>query len=145
MEGSTQAGRRRGFCPSPSRVGNRIRAQGAPLSGRRKSVSSPIDCLGSGSRALKPPTKMMIWCFDGHACAELRRFAFSLGQLERQEMGGTGRQKERPTPEPAGEPRGRQEACSGRSSDQRRTRGACLRPSPWHFAQSAQLTRVVRH
>lgn len=44
------------------------------------------DCLSSGSQALKPPTKMM--CFDGRACAEHRRFAFSLGQLQRQEVGG---------------------------------------------------------
>lgn len=99
----------------------------------------PLDCLSSGSQAQKPPTKMMSQCFDGHACAEHRRFAFFLGQLERQEVGGTGRQKENPKPGPAGEPGGCQKACSGCSSGQRRTRGACLRPRSLAFCSECSV------
>lgn len=134
----TQAGSKGSVLRHPL-LGTGFQAQAAPLSSGRKSVSSPIDCLCSGSQALKPPTKMMFQYFDGHACAEHRRFAFSLGQLERQEVGGTGRQKEGPKPGPAGEPGRCQKACSGCSSDQRRTRGACLRPRSLAFCSGCSL------
>lgn len=136
----TQAGSKGSVLRHPL-FGTGFQAQAAPLSSGRKSVSSPIDCLCSGSQALKPPTKMMFQYFDGHACAEHRRFAFSLGQLERQEVGGTGRQKEGPKPGPAGEPGRCQKACSGCSSDQRRTRGACLRPRSLAFCSGCSVKK----
>lgn len=64
----TNTGREQGFCPPQPLVqnGNRIPGTGcSSLPSGRKSVNSPIDCLSSGSQALKPPTKMM---FQAESC-----------------------------------------------------------------------------